>query len=257
MAVLPLWVQPAAYLSAFFVLLEENKTMKRALLPTLACVACLAFPSVAATAQDVEFLRGDANSDQEVDIADPIFVLSYIFNGGKAPRCTGPANANGDAYLDISDAIFVLSYLFSTSAPLPPLTAEEITECEAAQPPDPVVIAHGTFQDVLEPPHNIVGTRAELLSDGTVRLSRFNYDGTGVPRVVVIVSRQIFFDHPKPGDGTEISDDLIQDHPYLNETLTFSLPEGAVLSDVKYVSIWCDYFPLTYGIAPLYDGPFP
>ncbi len=59
-----------------------------------------------------EFLLGDGNFDGERDIADPIFIINYLFLGGDAPPCPNPADANNDRTIDIADPIFVINYLF-------------------------------------------------------------------------------------------------------------------------------------------------
>jgi hypothetical protein len=60
---------------------------------------------------------GDANNDDEIDISDAVFLISYIFSGGPAPAdCNGPngkGDANGDGEIDISDAVYLISYIFS------------------------------------------------------------------------------------------------------------------------------------------------
>ena len=58
------------------------------------------------------FVRGDANKDDGVDISDPVYLLDYIFRGGKVPPCQDAADANNDTRLDISDPIWLLNYLF-------------------------------------------------------------------------------------------------------------------------------------------------
>lgn len=65
------------------------------------------------------FIRGDSNSDNAVDISDPVFLLSYIFAGAAAPSCMDAADANNDTRLDISDPVWVLNYLFQ-GGPQPP-----------------------------------------------------------------------------------------------------------------------------------------
>jgi len=62
------------------------------------------------------FLRGDANRDGKVDIADPIFLLKYIFAHGPPPPCADAADANDDGVLTIADPIFSLMYLFGSGA---------------------------------------------------------------------------------------------------------------------------------------------
>jgi hypothetical protein len=66
------------------------------------------------------FLRGDANSDGRLDIADAIFTLSYLFAQGTAPSCLDAGDANDGGAIDIADAISVLSHLFAQAEPLKP-----------------------------------------------------------------------------------------------------------------------------------------
>jgi hypothetical protein len=58
------------------------------------------------------FLRGYINSDNRLDLSDPIFMLSYLFGGGEMPRCLDAANVNDDRKVDLSDAIWELNFLF-------------------------------------------------------------------------------------------------------------------------------------------------
>ena len=219
----------------------------------LALVAAACILPRTAQAQASVFTRGDVNGDKRVDIADPIFLLSYIFSGGKAPACKPIANANGDTRLDISDAITILAYLFSNPVPLAPLSEAEIDECKNAEPPPPpTTLRHGTFQDVLDPPHGIVGSKVEQLSDGSIRFPSFYYDALGFPDVVVLLTKEAF-----SNDGIVISGTLLRDTPYVGESLVFHLPPGVTSDQFDYANIWCNYCPLHYAIARLYDGPLP
>lgn len=65
------------------------------------------------------FRRGDSTGDAEVDITDPVSILSYLFLGGVEPSCQDAADANDDGQIDISDATNLLSYLF-LGGPAPP-----------------------------------------------------------------------------------------------------------------------------------------
>jgi hypothetical protein len=67
------------------------------------------------------FIRGDSNSDGNVDIADPVYLLTYLFRGREEyiPDCFDAADANDDGNVDISDPIFMLNFLF-LGGPLPP-----------------------------------------------------------------------------------------------------------------------------------------
>ncbi len=66
-----------------------------------------------------KFLRGETNNDGTVDIADAIWLLSYLFNQGPPPACLDMGDANDDGNVDIADAIFLLAYLFA-GGPTPP-----------------------------------------------------------------------------------------------------------------------------------------
>lgn len=66
------------------------------------------------------FIRGDSNRDAAINIADPIYLLNYLFRGGDALSCPDAADANDDGALDIADAISLLNFLFLGGAPPPP-----------------------------------------------------------------------------------------------------------------------------------------
>jgi hypothetical protein len=61
-----------------------------------------------------DYVPGDANADWEANVADAVFLISYIFKGGTPP--TGPvwrANANGDDGINVGDAVYLINYIFS------------------------------------------------------------------------------------------------------------------------------------------------
>jgi hypothetical protein len=70
--------------------------------------------------RDHEFVRGNANADQRVDLSDSVFTLGYLFLGSNEPICLDAADANNDSALNITDAIFALSFLFLGGPPIPP-----------------------------------------------------------------------------------------------------------------------------------------
>ncbi len=63
------------------------------------------------------FLRADCNGDGSQDIADSIFLESYLFLGGDTPDCLTACDSNNDGRVDIADSIYSLSYLFSQGQP--------------------------------------------------------------------------------------------------------------------------------------------
>ena len=75
----------------------------------------LAFRS--ATAED--FLRGDANNDGVVSLADAYSILNYLFHFGEL-TCGTAADANDSGgRVDISDAAYIEAYVLGESGPPP------------------------------------------------------------------------------------------------------------------------------------------
>jgi len=63
-----------------------------------------------------EFLRGDANTDGQVDVSDALTITGYLFLGSAVPLCMDAADANDDGGADLSDAIAIVRELFMGSA---------------------------------------------------------------------------------------------------------------------------------------------
>jgi hypothetical protein len=61
----------------------------------------------------VDVFVGDANGDGEIDLADPVFALGYLFADGDPAACMKGADANNDKKIDISDVVTMLGYLFA------------------------------------------------------------------------------------------------------------------------------------------------
>jgi hypothetical protein len=69
------------------------------------------------------FVRGDVNSDGQINISDAVRIFGWLFTGGPQPECMDAADVNDDggAALNITDGIFLLDWLFRGGAiPLPP-----------------------------------------------------------------------------------------------------------------------------------------
>ena len=64
--------------------------------------------------------RGLCNLDGVFDIADVIFLLSYLFSSGDEPLCDDACDSNDDGNLDIGDGISMLGSLFNGDAPPAP-----------------------------------------------------------------------------------------------------------------------------------------
>lgn len=69
----------------------------------------------------VPFLRGDADANGTVEMADAVRIFGFLFLG--TPRvlpCKDAADANDSGNVDLSDGVTILSYLFLGGPELPP-----------------------------------------------------------------------------------------------------------------------------------------
>jgi hypothetical protein len=64
------------------------------------------------------YLRGDANGDEQIDVADVVFLANYLFKGEAPPFPYDAGEVTCDGFVDIADAIFLLNYLFK-NGPVP------------------------------------------------------------------------------------------------------------------------------------------
>lgn len=66
---------------------------------------------------DPVFIRGNANGDTSVNVADAITILEYLFSGGVTPDCLSALDVNDSSAVNIADAIHLLGFLFSGGVP--------------------------------------------------------------------------------------------------------------------------------------------
>ena len=70
---------------------------------------------------DGVFRRGDATGDGVVNLADPLFALAYMFQGGPEPTCVDTIDVTDDGQVSLADPIYLLAYMFQGGPPpLPP-----------------------------------------------------------------------------------------------------------------------------------------
>jgi hypothetical protein len=63
------------------------------------------------------FSRGDANGDDDVNVADAVFLIGYVFKGGPAPNPWESGDANRDGDVNVADAVFLINYVFKGGPP--------------------------------------------------------------------------------------------------------------------------------------------
>jgi hypothetical protein len=66
---------------------------------------------------DIECECGDANNDNEVDVADPVYLINYIFKGGPPPPIPVCSDVNYDTQVNVGDVVFLINYIFKGGGP--------------------------------------------------------------------------------------------------------------------------------------------
>lgn len=64
-----------------------------------------------------DFIRGDCNAIGNIDLADAISLLDYLFGSSTGVPCADACDINDDGNIDVADAINLLSALFSGGEP--------------------------------------------------------------------------------------------------------------------------------------------
>ncbi|MDD4052298.1 MAG: immune inhibitor A, partial [candidate division Zixibacteria bacterium] len=58
------------------------------------------------------YICGNANGDESVNIADAVYIISYVFRGGPAPDPLAAGDANGNGTVNVADAVYLVNYIF-------------------------------------------------------------------------------------------------------------------------------------------------
>ncbi|MEC9476847.1 MAG: tandem-95 repeat protein [Planctomycetota bacterium] len=69
----------------------------------------------ASAASTMAVIRGDANTDGQLDVSDPVETVLYLFDGDPV-ACLLALDSNDDELVDLGDIIYSLNNLFSTGA---------------------------------------------------------------------------------------------------------------------------------------------
>lgn len=66
------------------------------------------------------FIRGDANIDGQINVADVVTILNSLFQPNAELPCAVAGDVNDDDQLNIADAIALIEYAFAAGGPPPP-----------------------------------------------------------------------------------------------------------------------------------------
>lgn len=82
-----------------------------------------------------DFVRGDANADGRVDVADALFLLQHVLATGATVLCEKAGDSNDDGRLDLADVVSIIAYRFSEG----PAPTSPFPECGSDSSDDGLV----------------------------------------------------------------------------------------------------------------------
>ncbi len=59
-----------------------------------------------------EYICGDANADEVVNVSDAVHIINFVFIGGQAPDPYESGEVNCDGMVNVSDAVWLINYIF-------------------------------------------------------------------------------------------------------------------------------------------------
>jgi len=63
------------------------------------------------------FTCGDANSDDDINVADAVYIINYIFKSGPVPEPLCVGDTDNDDAVNIADAVYLINYIFKGGPP--------------------------------------------------------------------------------------------------------------------------------------------
>jgi len=63
--------------------------------------------------------RGNVNCDEQIGVADVIYIVSYLFRGGPSPHPLENGDLNCDSKVTVADVLYLVNYLFKGGPPPP------------------------------------------------------------------------------------------------------------------------------------------
>jgi len=70
------------------------------------------FPDPCVSCCNDDGIRGDADGDGSINVADPTYLTDYLFFEGPAPSCFEEGDADGDGSINVADPTYLTDYLF-------------------------------------------------------------------------------------------------------------------------------------------------
>ncbi len=60
------------------------------------------------------YVCGDANGDGDINVADGVYIINYVFKSGPAPEPLEAGDANCDGDNNIADGVYIINYVFKS-----------------------------------------------------------------------------------------------------------------------------------------------
>jgi hypothetical protein len=76
-----------------------------------------------------EYICGDADGSEDVDIDDVVFLIAYIFSGGPPPDPYESGDADCSGAVDIDDVVYLIGYIFSGGNAPCDTDGDEVSDC--------------------------------------------------------------------------------------------------------------------------------
>jgi hypothetical protein len=64
-----------------------------------------------------DYMCGDADGDEIVNVSDAVYLITYIFAGGLAPDPMEAGEVNCDEIVNVSDVVYLITYIFAGGPP--------------------------------------------------------------------------------------------------------------------------------------------
>ncbi|MCK4857925.1 MAG: hypothetical protein KAT58_08160 [candidate division Zixibacteria bacterium] len=83
----------------------------------------LVIPAQLTVGTEPQFIYGDANGDGEINVADVVYLIDYIFAGGPAPDPLLSGDCDCNNLVNIADVVYLIGYIFGGGPPpcIPPV----------------------------------------------------------------------------------------------------------------------------------------
>jgi hypothetical protein len=163
-----------------------SSSMRRRNLRVHACAGAIFF-LFTNTSFATDFLRGDANGDGKVSLADAHYIEKFLFLGGSPPECLQAADVDASDRMNITDGIRIVNYLLlGGQAPPAPFPAPGPGPEESSLPCDSY--GSGALLDDPAAKLGVLEATAAGGADGSGRLVLAISNSTSIAGYTIAVS---------------------------------------------------------------------